>query len=113
MEAKHTPGPWRVGVGVDNGLPCVDTTDADGFTVEVCEVWGQDDDKVEDAECRANARLIASAPELLEDAVRRVRECGGCNGTGGIRKPHGFFIVEADCPTCSQTRAIIAKATQP
>lgn len=60
-----------------------------------------------------NKRLVMAAPELLEDAVRRVRECGDCNGTGRIRKPHGFFIVEADCPTCSQTRAIIAKATQP
>ena len=57
---KHTPGPWAELTGTISG------PDGD----EIAEVVGGDggrylDDGV-NAECAANARLIAAAPELLE-----------------------------------------------
>nr|WP_064247000.1 hypothetical protein [Rhizobium leguminosarum]OAP95128.1 hypothetical protein A4U53_18070 [Rhizobium leguminosarum] len=68
-ERRHTPGPWRV------------DSDNDGYGIEIvgrptwpCSRFGVQGDwdiaKIEeldnDAEARANARLIAAAPELLE-----------------------------------------------
>jgi len=63
--SKHTPGPWRIG-GLNRqimedrkgrgqllGFDCVLAT---------MPPWDRDDD----AELEANARLIASAPELLQ-----------------------------------------------
>ena len=66
MTSLHTPGPWRVGVSADNGIHCVDGADGNGGVVEICEVWGTEDDKVENLQPRANTRLIAAAPELLD-----------------------------------------------
>lgn len=63
---KGTPGPWVIGVSADNFIHCVDATGRDGRLLEVCEVWGSEDDKKEDSESRANAALIAKAPEMAE-----------------------------------------------
>lgn len=59
---KHTPGPWRT-----NG-PRVYRDDLDGATL-ICEALPLDYD-ASGAERRANARLIAAAPELLAAAHR-------------------------------------------
>ena len=64
MSAKHTPGPWRVdgqdlfqGVGHDKALMhAVIRDDNERWTALV---------EIEDKEGLENARLIASAPELL------------------------------------------------
>ena len=64
---KHTKGPWRIDKSADNALPCVvgiDPKDRQEF--EICEVWGEDIDIKETPMARANAHLIAAAPELLE-----------------------------------------------
>ena len=67
MGIKHTPGPWVVGMSSDNGIHCIDAIDPkDGKRFEVCEVWGIDHDKTECEISKANARLISSAPDLLE-----------------------------------------------
>ena len=71
METKHTPGPWRVIVddcGPLAGRPSVVASEEldcgivhwDGF---VQEYWRS---ARGDKEIEANARLIASAPDLLE-----------------------------------------------
>lgn len=68
--AKFTPGPWRTGLSADNGIPSVKAIDPkDGMRFEVCEVWGEDRDTVETPVSRANARLIAAAPDLYEAAA--------------------------------------------
>jgi hypothetical protein len=75
--SKHMPGPWAVakhGRGEHGGI-AIDATDpADGRDFEVCEVWGIDRDAKHDDRSRANARLIAAAPELLEALKRVVRD---------------------------------------
>ena len=65
---KHTPGPWHLGKGSGEGNVFVDQetrmrmTDQGTTLYSICKVtdgWNQEEDE-------ANARLIASAPELLE-----------------------------------------------
>lgn len=73
-----TKGPWVVGVSADNGIHCVDAETAGGL-IEICEVWGTDDDKEETSESKANARLIAEALRKALQAMQgdweRTREC--------------------------------------
>lgn len=61
-EHTHTPGPWfadpLVAISDRPDLPCV----VDGHKLVIAQCW--DDGHTED-ECEANARLIASAPDLL------------------------------------------------
>jgi hypothetical protein len=68
---KHTPGPWQTRIdryeeridiqALDNGVP--------GYTV--ASAWGGGDEMARDI--KANAHLIAAAPELLEalEALRK------------------------------------------
>jgi hypothetical protein len=56
-EAKHTPGPWRVGKGGPNGCPTVGTEK--GLMVAMVSHGNSHP-------TQANARLIAAAPDLLE-----------------------------------------------
>ena len=70
MNAKHTPAPWKTRKGFGHGeidvfhpdrsikKPCIPT--------ELAIVQINDDTKESIAESRANARLIAAAPDLLE-----------------------------------------------
>ena len=84
--AKHTPGPWRDG------------------TEGNFRIYGRDGQDVAEAlprvlntrEWRANARLIAAAPDLLE----------------ALKELQPFFEGEhhPDHPHCRQMRAAIAKA---
>lgn len=58
MSAKHSPGPWRVG---RDGVYFGDTkSDARKWRLPI--TWSG----TTDCEAAANARLLASAPELLE-----------------------------------------------
>lgn len=68
---KHTPGPWVTGKNNCGGGSNV----VDGLgrhlahTAAVRNINGQvlpEKDRVEDPEAKANARLIAAAPEMLE-----------------------------------------------
>ena len=70
MTDKHTPGPWKFrelecedsrGMGYVSGGP----KDVDLFHTGAMELWAYEN--------RANARLIAAAPELL-DALKTIRE---------------------------------------
>jgi hypothetical protein len=100
MSAKHTPGPW---------LALVEPTECEGVNVRfsidsglhfgICGGQSQEHlihNGIKEDECRANAQLIASAPDLLE----ALQSC----------VDHGIF------PSGSQSvraaaRAAIAKAT--
>lgn len=75
INMKHTPGPWKVD-------PCWDilgnTDDGNGM---VCQITT---DAVPRAEAEANARLIASAPELADlcEMVARLNPDAGEIGAG-------------------------------
>lgn len=61
--SAHTPGPWVV-TSAEQPDDLVTSTHAQGLDDDVCEVYGGNDDL--DEVRAANARLIASAPDLLE-----------------------------------------------
>ena len=70
-QAKHTPGPWKVGRHSDERTLVVGGPDTDG----ICECYDWNGPHVTG---KPNARLIAAAPELLEalkaalPALRRI-----------------------------------------
>lgn len=93
MSDKHTPAPWA-------------HINPDGFTVRhpqvysdtgpVCNVTWLGDGRID--ELRANARLIAAAPELLE-ALQSIIDSAD--------KGHAAIL----CPLAAAARAAITKAT--
>lgn len=97
---QHTPGPWDVNEPDAKGGVWVDAND--GLTV--ARVGGGVSSV---AEAIANARLIASAPDLLsalekalaslEGQAELLRHCGAAYGIGA---------------TLAQARAAIARATE-
>ena len=98
MSTQHTPGPW---------ILTTEPTEVEGVNVHfsidshthISICGGQSQEHMKDAiyedECRANARLIAAAPELLE-ALKELVEYMAAAG----------FDVSLDA-----ARAAIAKAT--
>ena len=67
--ATHTPGPWAISSVIKHGARCYRTIRQEGrfklaevFAFNECAT-GTEEGKAED---EANARLIAAAPELLE-----------------------------------------------
>lgn len=65
MSAKYTPGPWHVGVR-QAGAPIYDSH---GWQVAEASPF----DVKANAECKANARLIAEAPAMVE-ALRTIND---------------------------------------
>lgn len=90
MGAKHTPGPWEA-IGNLVRSPAAKELGSGVMLAECADRWFQ---KVNSDEAKANARLIAAAPELLE-ALNDLLEQSGIDG------------LWAD-----KARAAIAKATQ-
>lgn len=67
MNTKWTPGPWHVGKPQEREAWCVKASN--GIRVAWIDFWGQQIETgnlKSDDEQRANARLIAAAPELAE-----------------------------------------------
>lgn len=62
MEFKGTKGKWRLSEVKTYGRQMVDLGDFKGFI----DVWYHNGDTMTKQEATANAKLIASAPELLE-----------------------------------------------
>lgn len=69
--SKHTPGPWAMiptensngfRITDENNMPLVEILDSPGMS-------GLFKDERDNWEAKANAKLIASAPELLEACV--------------------------------------------
>ena len=71
----HTPGPWRVGMEYtsDDMAPAPDEIEVCCGPVNnrtmVAGVMSATSNRIDD-ECRANARLIAAAPDLLAEVTR-------------------------------------------
>ena len=77
---QHTPGPWRIGeyrTGISDswreGESLYERSiySADQIKIAVCDQWIGDK---ESAEAKANAALIAAAPELLAALERMTGE---------------------------------------
>lgn len=75
-EAKHTPGPWLVNVTVAGNLPGKlyayhITANLSGSVDPICERVAKTERG--DEEDRANARLIAAAPDMREALLPMLR----------------------------------------
>ena len=121
IEAKHTPGPWRVVIDDDgnplSGRPSIMASEEldcgivhwDGF---VQPYWRS---ARGDKEIHANARLIAAAPDMLmalelsEKSELAHSNCQECEGEGEAEECEVCFPL-ADDARCAR-RAAIAKAT--
>ena len=96
--AQHTPGPW-VGRTIGQSLATVETQDGEYIICNTAQLrW--DDWKTKHAERKANARLMAAAPELLEALQRLSAQCER------LRLP-GQPETDAE----KTARAVIAKTT--
>ncbi len=101
---SHTPGPWRYERATDGFR----APDKDDFQIvaqnSVCPgtVWGG----AFTPEGKANARLIAAAPDLLE-ALKALATAHQQTIEG-----EGFDAEHCDCPVLDDARAAIAKATR-
>ena len=97
---EHTPGPWKVQSNMNPTGDCVilcDKTNAFG-NYHIAEVSRGPNYKITDQD-KANARLIAAAPELMK-ALRYLEEVA-------IAK----VLPNASHPAMQQARAAISKAT--
>ena len=99
-KAGHAPEPWII-------LHCkMCTVIQDREQRNICELWTPTR-----AEAEPNARLIASAPELLALAKRYASECPKCGGTGGILVTINDGVPERDdCDACADIRLVVEKA---
>ncbi len=62
MSTKHTPGPWEV---MDSFYPSIKEVFGASFKIS-CVMWATDLTEEDYKKRRADLRLIAAAPELLE-----------------------------------------------
>lgn len=67
-QSEHTPGPWMANLDEtthEGGMPVRAIDPKDGMRFRVADVYGLDCDVNHCEISKANARLIAAAPELL------------------------------------------------
>ena len=96
--ATHTPGPWTLHpTTIHPAVRSVGTPDAGPR--RICTVGSMNGNPVD----KANARLIAAAPELLE----ALKLAAHCLQWHAAQHPAGM-----DCKALEDARAAIAKATQ-
>lgn len=96
--SNHTKGPWGLRI-TETGPWSVFNADGNWIAVTTRKQWKDED--------RANARLIAAAPDLLE-ALEAAVECGmvpRSSAKDGGATRHVWQVIVAD-----QIRAAIAKA---
>ena len=97
--SKHTPGPWKLIGQTDSGVSWVCPADSEELCDGFATVWSNG---------KANARLIASAPDLLE-ALQRAVACGIVPTTSVL--DGGAASYSEQVRTADAIRAAIAKAT--
>lgn len=115
--ASHTPGPWWVERRVGDALQVNGKHRGEGSSYGIASVnhW-------EGAADRANANLIAAAPDLLTLAKQYASECSSCSGTRAApmccehREDQGGTMVccggpeIVPCQDCADIWAAIDKA---
>ena len=114
MNAKHTPGPWTIDFNRNTNVEGVSLTFAihgreksyitSGQSAEHLKTNGQCDDPILAAECEANGRLIAAAPELLA-ALEAEEEWRGREAVGELDPEWDYEVMVG-----AKRRAAIAKA---
>ena len=117
MSAKHTPGPWAVrDDGMDYTCPIIDSPSVGrGYYASIATATQRDPHPREGggipiATARANARLIAAAPDLME-AIVRLEFAAQCRDNT-MGDPCRLIAVKAElAAAAAQARAAIAKAT--
>jgi len=90
---SHTPGPWAVGYTDDKRA----FVNAAGVTVCKCDQGGDDGEVLADP--RANARLIAAAPELLAAVsytLDRIQEDPNLRYYAGYSTQVFYLLVRAE-----------------
>jgi hypothetical protein len=97
MSAQHTPGPWTVG-GPNGYLNQIQIEPAIGA------VYGAGE------ELKANARLIAAAPELLQ-VLRAFMECNRADPNRNRATEGVWLTINAPRVVVDAAAAVIAKAT--
>ena len=95
METKHTPGNWHT-----TGL---EVRDYKGMIV--AQVYDHNQNNVNREECLANAKLIASAPELLESLKTILSNFKSCIS-------HGNGELDSDKEEIEKAERAIKKATE-
>ena len=70
MELKHTPGEWEL----RGNKIFISGTSNSIATVHIQKSWDEQIRPIEDVESKANAKLIAAAPDLLE-ALKDIINC--------------------------------------
>lgn len=106
MGAKHTPGPWTSLSADMAGTEGIQIRDAKQYAVATLTgPWTLDQEK-------ANARLIAVAPEMLDelqfliDQCIEVEEREYSDGT-----TYEVEVMHVDSATVKRIRALVSKAT--
>lgn len=100
---SHTPGPWEA-IGADVRT-CRKADGGGGLEIARGSLFWP--------ERKANALLIAAAPELLALAKQYAEECATCGGFGECDLPVEGTDDELEsvpCIDCADIRAVIAKA---
>lgn len=69
MPHAHTPGPWTINQHEPCTVNAIYRNRENPLPFSICQVFGQNGE-----EAKANARLIATAPEMLE-ALQNVLRC--------------------------------------
>lgn len=77
MSAPWTPGPWRLDPEANDEA----VIGSRGFMVADCCIFSARKGAPTDAENRANARLIAAAPDLAEALQKLTHAAAGCCNT--------------------------------
>jgi len=115
----HTPGPWKVHTK-KNGTLGIDAKEPDGSYCQPARVNGDPEDKVYGPTTRANARLIAAAPDLLKKCQQIVawldklaRHSEGQAATTRFETMREACLADAKNyrATAKDVQAAIAKAT--
>lgn len=112
MKPKHTPGPWEFDAELCAVFPPINISGVAIAQVTVTNAQGLQTNKTREVG-EANARLIASAPDLLAFA-KHVLQSGACQGIPGLEGYCHLVIATAlGGPTePSQERAeFVRKAT--
>lgn len=105
MEFKGTKGKWEVGKGVITVIHSPKAKNDFGFGI--CTLHRHNK---EESEIKANAQLIASAPELLEDlqeAVELFESAYSCMADGNNE---GLYNALANATSRTRFKETIAKA---
>ncbi len=87
MPCKHTPGPWMAPDPSEDSQGCI-FTEATLLTIATVATYRP--------EWKANARLIAAAPELLSALKRYVENDTGATDIDGLNKDARAAIAKAE-----------------